>query len=41
MAYDHEMAGKGSDQAFIDENYGFLVNAVNNTKEIISTYINM
>ncbi len=41
MAYDHEMAGKGNDQAFIDENYDFLVNAVNSTKEIISTYINM
>lgn len=41
MAYDHEMAGKGSDAEFINENFDFLVKAVNSTKETIDTYLNM
>ena len=41
MAYDHEMAGKGNDADFINENFDFLVKAVNSTKETIDTYLNM
>ncbi len=39
MAYEHEMAGKANDVAFIQNNYDALMNEAMNVKEIVNQYI--
>lgn len=39
MAYEHEMAGKANDVAFIQNNYDALMNEAMNVKEIVNKYI--
>lgn len=39
MALAHEMAGKGSDEKFIEENYDNFVSEINKIVEIVKEYL--
>ncbi len=41
IAYKHELAGKESNSAFINEDFANLENAVNNVKVFINNYKNL
>src|SRR5574344_987455 len=40
IALDHEMAGKGNDEHFVEKNYQSLVDATNKMIEIVRNYLN-
>lgn len=40
IAYEHEMAGKGDNQKFINDNYEFLLENINEMIRIVKEYLN-